>query len=429
MSYYICSNCDYGSASLIGKCPSCNQWNTFVNKERFNSEDGKEETKKILLTPLSKIKTQQKKKKKTGSFEFDRVLDDGILPGEVILLTGEPGVGKSTLLLQSFQTFSTVYISGEESAEQVRDRAERLHIDLNRFYFSNEGQVEGIIEAFKQLKTKPEVIIIDSIQTVYSKTIETPAGSINQIKESANILIKFAKQEQIAVVLIGHITKDGDIAGPKTLEHAVDCVLNFEGEKISQYRILRTTKNRFGGIDEIGIFQMKQNGLEEVNNPLIFIQEENEISIGKSIVGTTEGNRSLFFEIQALVVPSSLGIPRRIVKGVDYNKLLILLAVMKKHLSLPLDSYDVHINVIGGVKITSPLADLGIISSVYSSFKNIPIAKKTTFIGEVGLLGEIRKGYGEEKIIREAKRLSFRHIYSSINIKNINLIKNIIRPL
>jgi len=427
MAYYICTNCDYGSASLLGKCPSCGGWNTFVNKDRFETKEGIEEIKKIAITPLSKIPTKQKQRKKTGLYEFDRVLGGGVLPGEVILLTGEPGVGKSTLLLQAFQHFVTVYISGEESSEQVRDRAERLHINLKHFYFSNEGQIEGIIEALKALDTKPETVIIDSIQTVYSKNIEAPPGSINQIKESANALIKFAKSEQITVILIGHITKDGDIAGPKTLEHAVDCVLNFEGEKISQYRILRTSKNRFGGVDEIGIFQMKQNGLQEVNNPLIFVQEEKEIAIGKSIVGTTEGNRSLFYEIQALVVPSSLGIPRRIVKGVDYSKLLILLAVMKKHLSVPLDSYDIHINVIGGVKIMSPLADLGIVSSIYSSLKNIPIAKKTVFIGEVGLLGEIRKGYGEEKIIREAKRLSFQHIYSSIVMKNINLIKNIIQ--
>lgn len=427
MAYYTCSNCDYGSASLIGRCPSCNQWNTFVNKERFESKKGIEETKNIILTPLSKIKTQQKQKRKTGLFEFDRVVGGGVLPGEVILLTGEPGVGKSTLLLQSFQSFSTVYISGEESAEQVRDRAERLQINSHNFYFTNEGQMEGLIDAIKKLKVKPDVVIIDSIQTVYSNTVDGPPGSINQIKESANILIKFAKQEMVTVILIGHITKEGDIAGPKTLEHAVDCVINFEGEKISQYRILRTTKNRFGGVDEIGIFQMKKNGLEEVNNPLIFVQEEKEITVGKSIVGIIEGNRSLFFEIQALAVPSSLGIPRRIVKGVDYNKLLILLAVMKKHLSLPLDSYDIHINVIGGVKITSPLADLGIISSVYSSLKNIPIAKKTVFIGEVGLLGEIRKGFGEDKIIREAKRLSFKNIFSSVNIKDIHLLKNIIR--
>ena len=205
MAYYICANCDYGSASLIGKCPSCGGWNTFVNKERFESKGGIEETKKIIFTPLSKIKTQQKQKKKTGLFEFDRVLGGGILPGEVILLTGEPGVGKSTLLLQSFQTFSAIYISGEESAEQVRDRAERLNINTAHFYFSNEGQIEGIVDAIKILTPQPEVIIVDSIQTVYSKNIDSPAGSINQIKESANTLIKFAKQAQIAVILIGHM--------------------------------------------------------------------------------------------------------------------------------------------------------------------------------------------------------------------------------
>ncbi len=426
MSYYICTNCEYGSATVLGRCPSCGEWNSFINKQQLES-GGKEDIKKIILTPLSKVKTQSKQRKKTGLFEFDRVVGGGIIPGEVILLTGEPGVGKSTLLLQAFHHFSTVYISGEESAEQVRERAERLGLNLDQFQFSTETQVEGIIDAIGQMVQKPEVIIIDSIQTVYSKEVDSPPGSINQVKGSAHLFVQFAKKNQIPVVLIGHITKDGDVAGPKTLEHTVDCVLHFEGEKISEYRVLRTNKNRFGPVDEIGIFHMKHTGLEEVNNPLVFVQDEKAGAVGKSIVGVAEGNRSLFFEIQALAVSTPLQFPRRIVNGVDYNKVLLLLAVMKKYLMVPLDSYDIHINVIGGVKITSPLADLGIIASVYSSLKHGLISKKTVFIGEVGLLGEIRNGAGQDKIIKEAKRLAFTSIYSSLNTKTIGQLKQIIQ--
>jgi len=428
MAFYICSNCEYGSASWIGKCPNCGGWNTMAQRQEKASSSSKEGIKKITLTPLSKIKTNQKEKKKTGIFEFDRVVGVGFVPGEVLFLSGEPGVGKSTLLLQALQHLKTMYISGEESAEQVKSRAQRLDIQLINFSFSNDLQVDGIIDYIETSESKPDVLVIDSIQTVYSKDIDTPPGSINQLKECTSKLISLAKKENVIVILIGHITKDGDIAGPKTLEHLVDCVLNFEGEQISNFRILRSSKNRFGSTDEIGIFEMKEGGLTEVSNPLVFLEHMDEAVPGKSIVGVHEGKRQLFYEIQTLAVPTVLSIPRRVVKGVDYNKVQLLLAVIKKHLSIPLDSFDIYVNVIGGVKISSPLADLGIIASLYSSLKNISIPLKTVFLGEVGLLGEVRKGPSEEKIIHESRRLGFKNVYSSKNIASIKQIKNIIAP-
>ena len=425
MVFYICSNCEYGSASWIGKCPNCAAWNTMAQRQEVAMKN-KEGIKKITLTPLGKIKINKKERMKTGIFEFDRVLGQGFVPGEVLLLTGEPGVGKSTLLLQALQKLKTIYISGEESPEQVKDRAERLKISLDHFSFSNDLQVDGITDYIETGEDKPEILVIDSIQTVYSKDVDSPPGSINQLKECAIKLIEIAKRFHVTILLIGHITKDGDIAGPKTLEHLVDCVLNFEGEQVSNFRILRASKNRFGSTDEIGIFEMKEGGLHEVTNPLVFLDNMNELVPGKSIVGVNEGKRQLFYEIQTLAVTTALSIPRRVVKGVDYNKVQLLLAVIKKHLSLQLDSYDIYVNVIGGVKITSPLADLGIIASLYSSLKNIPISKKTVFVGEVGLLGEVRKGFQEEKIIQESRRLGFKNIYSSKNIDSVKKMVNII---
>lgn len=428
MAFYICSNCGYGAASWIGKCPNCASWNTMAEKVNEPSFSKKEGIKKITVTTLSKIKSDKKERKKTGMFEFDRVLGLGFVPGEVVFLTGEPGVGKSTLLLQSLQQLNTVYISGEESAQQVKDRASRLDINLTNFAFSNDLQVEGIIDYIEGLEKKPDVLVIDSIQTAYSKDIEAPPGSINQLKESAARLIAMAKHEGVVVILIGHITKDGDIAGPKTLEHLVDCVLSFEGERVSDFRILRASKNRFGSTDEIGIFQMEEKGLGEVSNPLIFLENVDEQVAGKSIVAVAEGKRQLFYEIQSLAVPTALSMPRRVVKGVDYNKVQLLLAVMKKHLSIQLDSFDIYVNVIGGVRVTSTLADLGIVASLYSSIKNIPIQKKTVFLGEVGLLGEVRKSYIQEKIITESRRLGFKNIYSSKNLTSVKDIRRIIAP-
>ncbi len=431
MSFYICSNCGYGSASWLGRCPDCGEFNTLKERPDFVPNEpglrrGKESTKKLKLTPFKKIESEKKGRIETEIFELDRVLGGGIVPGEVILLSGEPGVGKSTLLLQTLKNLRAIYISGEEAAEQIKERAERLGLNLNSFLFSDDLQIEGIVEGIADTKEKIDVIVIDSIQTVYSKNLDAAPGSISQLKECTSKLIYLAKKIKTPVIIVGHITKVGDIAGPKTLEHAVDCVLNFEGEKISNYRILRSSKNRFGPTDEIGIFEMKQKGLVEVSNPLIFLENKDELEVGKSIVGVAEGKRSLFFEIQTLVTPTILPIPRRVVKGVDYNKVLLLLAVVRKYLNFPLDRFDIYVNVVGGVNIKSTASDLGIVASLISSVKNHPVAKKSVFIGEVGLLGEIRKVYLEEKIVNEAKRLGFKHIYSSLNLKHIKDLKKLL---
>ena len=422
MAFFICSECGFGSGSWIGKCPDCGKWNTLKEKPDFaKASSGKkgEAVKKITITSLSKIKSSTKSRLSTGIFEFDRVLGGGVVPGEVILLTGQPGIGKSTLVLQAFQKLRVLYISGEESAEQVKNRAERLSINLDNLSFSADLQIESIIQSLEELKNEIEIVIIDSVQTIYSKDIEGPVAGISQLKEVTKKIVNFAKQSNLPILLIGHINKEGDVAGPKTLEHFVDCVLEIEGEKISNFRLLRASKNRFGSTDEIGIFEMKQKGLSEVKNPLVFLETDKKLEPGKAIVGVAEGKRPFFFEIQTLCVPTSLMNPRRVVKGLDFNKVQLLLAVIRKNLNLPLDRFDVFVNVVGGVSIKSTGADLGFIASLISSFKNIALPVNSLFVGEVGLLGEIRPSYMEDKIIEESKRLGFKKIYSSKLIKNV----------
>lgn len=429
MSFFICSECGYGSASWYGKCPDCGKWNTLKEKPEFSkaSSTKGEGLKKISITHLSKIKSSVKSRMSTGLFEIDRVLGGGIVPGEVILLTGEPGIGKSTLVLQAFQNLKILYISGEESAEQVKDRADRLSVNLDNFLFSNDLQIEGIIKSIEDYDEKIDIIIIDSIQTIYSREVEGPVAGVSQLKESTKKIVNFAKQTKIAVLLIGHVTKGGDIAGPKTLEHFVDCVLDLEGEKISNFRLLRATKNRFGGTDEIGIFEMKQKGLKEIKSPLIFLEGNKKLESGKAITGVSEGKRTLFFEIQTLVVPTSLMVPRRIVKGLDYNKTLLLLAVVQKNLRFSLDKFDIFFNVVGGVNIKSTASDLGLIASLISSFKNVALPSTSVFIGEVGLLGEVRSSNIEEKIISESRRLGFKKIYSSKLLSNVKDLNNLLK--
>lgn len=428
MAFYICSNCNYGSASWIGKCPDCGQWNTFVEQIDENEKSSKrEEIKSFETVSFAKIKSTARQRKQTGIFEFDRVLGGGIIPGEVILLTGEPGIGKSTLILQALKKLKTVYVSGEESAEQIKDRAQRLKINLEDLVFSDNLQVESITRGMEKLESSPDILVVDSIQTVYSRDVPSPAGTINQLKESTAKLISFAKKTRIPIIIIGHVTKEGDVAGPRTLEHLVDCVLLFEGEKVSHHRLLRALKNRFGSTDEIGIFEMKESGLEEVNNPLAFLEHQESESVpGKAVVGVAEGRRSIFFEIQTLTVPTMLSIPRRVVNGVDYNKVLLLLAVVRKHLGVSLDTLDIYVNVVGGISVKSPAVDLGIIASLLSSTKNTPLPKKTVFTGEVGLLGDVRTVYFEDKILQEAKRLKFVNIISSRTLKNIKDLRRIV---
>jgi len=432
MALFVCKECGFGSASWIGKCPDCGKWNTLVerdfDKESTSGKKSKEKTKKLEFVSFAKIAPNKKNRLHTGIFEFDRVLGGGFIPGSVTLLTGEPGVGKSTLLLQALSQIKTLYISGEESADQVKDRAERLGIQLNNLSFSDTTQVEGIIEGLEDLKEVVQIVVIDSIQTIYSKQADSAAGSVNQLKEVAKQFIMFAKKNNIPVILIGHITKVGDVAGPKTLEHLVDSVLNFEGEKVSNFRILRASKNRFGGSDEIGIFEMKDKGLKEVKSSLAFLDHDESIqTAGRAIVGVAEGKRPLFFEIQTLAVPTILPVPRRVVRGIDFNKVQLILAVLRKNLGLSnLDKYDIYVNVVGGVSIKSTASDLGIAASLVSSLNNTPLPKNSVFIGEVGLLGEVRSVYLEERILKEAKRLQFKKIISISTIKHIKELKRVI---
>ncbi|MBP9691113.1 DNA repair protein RadA [Candidatus Woesebacteria bacterium] len=420
MAQFVCSNCGEGAAAWIGRCPSCNEWNTFKEFKEPSATGRSKNVEPFNTTTFKKIKTLEKNRKPTGLFELDRVLGGGIVAGEVILLTGEPGVGKSTLLLQSLKNLKTLYISGEESAAQVKDRADRLGITFDQFTFSDTLQVEAIVKGVDDLKLAPDVIVIDSVQTIYSKDVDSAPGSVSQLREASAKLIKLSKQTGIPTIIVGHVTKDGDIAGPKTLEHMVDAVLTFEGEKISNFRVLRAQKNRFGSTDEIGIFEMQGLGLVEVDNPLAFIDEDKELHVpGKALVGVMEGRRPLFFEIQTLAAVSFLPVPRRVVKGVDYNKVLLLLAVLDRHLKLSLNKYDIYINVVGGVDIKSPAADLGIVASILSSVKNISLDPHMMFTGEVGLLGEVRKVVGQDRIVSEAERLKFTKTFSPLNIKTV----------
>lgn len=419
MAFYICSDCGEGSATWMGKCPSCGQWDTF-KEQREGKDTSVERTKKIEITQLKKVKSIDTSRKKTGIFEFDRILGGGFVAGEAVLLTGEPGVGKSTLLLQSLKNLKTLYISGEEAAEQVKDRADRLGVKLDDLMFSDTLQVEGIIEGVEEMKKDIDLVVIDSIQTVYSKDVDSAPGSVSQLRESSMKLIRMAKDTKVPIIIIGHITKEGEVAGPKTLEHMVDAVLQFEGDKVSAYRILRANKNRFGTTDEIGIFEMKGIGLVEVNNPLAFVEEDMQVRVpGKALVGVMEGKRPLFFEIQTLAVPSILAVPRRVVKGVDYNKVLLLLAVLQKQLHMSLGKFDIYVNVVGGVDVKTTSADLGIVASIISSVKDIPLSSTMMFTGEVGLLGEVRSVYGQDKIISEATRLNFKKVYSSKKTKTV----------
>jgi len=404
MAFFICSSCNFGSASWIGKCPGCGEWNTLFQKKEESQVTKRKTSSPAQFSSLKKIDKTRSNRQSLGMFEFDRVLGGGVIPGEIVLLSGEPGIGKSTLLLQIIKNGTAIYISGEESLDQVQHRAERLHAEIEHILFSDESNIDKILSGIETHK-KVQLVILDSIQTLYTNDVDTPPGSINQIKEVMNRVIPFAKKSKVPFLVIGHVTKDGDLAGPKTLEHMVDCVLSLEGDASSPFRILRSSKNRFGSVDEIGVFEMNENGLHEVNSATALLQETSKKEVGKAIVGICEGNRPMFLEVQALAVPTTLSIPRRVAKGIDFNRIQLLIAIAKKYLNLKLDSYDIYFNVVGGIRITSPLADVGIIAALYSSVMSKTVKINQVFIGEVGLLGEIRSGYLGKKTSSEAKRL------------------------
>ncbi len=428
---YFCSNCGYESAKWLGKCPSCNTWNTFVeeviSKGNDKNDNGwkdfhndKRTSKTILLNDVS---TTKEHRLLTTDDELNRVLGGGIVPGSIVLVSGEPGIGKSTLFLQvglHLSNITTLYISGEESEQQIKMRADRLKQSNENFYLLTETATATIFQEIK--KIRPQLVIVDSIQTLQSGFIESSPGSVSQIRECAAELQKFAKETGTPVFLIGHITKDGSIAGPKILEHMVDTVLQFEGDRHYAYRILRTLKNRFGSTSELGIYEMTGDGMRSVSNPseILITQKEEQLS-GSAIAATLEGLRPLLIEVQALVTQSVYGTPQRTVSGFDLRRLQLLLAVLEKRGGFHFGVKDVFVNIAGGLKVEDPSIDLAVICALLSSFEDVPVPQNVCFAGEVGLNGEIRAVNRIEQRIAEAEKLGFeKMIVSKYNKKGFD---------
>ncbi|MDR0793820.1 MAG: DNA repair protein RadA [Chitinophagaceae bacterium] len=428
---FFCSNCGYESVKWVGKCPACEQWNTFIeevtdtgsNKENSAWKDyhSSQRDKKMIL--LNDVNVSEEKRIVTPDAELNRVLGGGIVQGSIVLVAGEPGVGKSTLFLQDallLNNVTTLYISGEESEQQIKMRANRLKISNNNFYLLAETATQSIFKEIKKLK--PQLVIVDSVQTLQSNIIDSSPGSISQIRECAAEFQRFAKETGTPVFLIGHITKDGNIAGPKILEHTVDTVLQFEGDRNYTYRILRTLKNRFGSTSELGIYEMSSEGMQPVLNPseILITQKEEQLS-GSAVAASMEGLRPLLIEVQALVTQSVYGTPQRTASGFDLRRLQLLLAVLEKRGGFHFGVKDVFLNIAGGLKIEDPSIDLAVICALLSSFEDIPIPHSVCFAGEVGLNGEIRAVNRIEQRISEAEKLGFEKIIvSRYNKKGIN---------
>lgn len=369
---------------------------------------------------LSEVRHVEKDRLKSKYEEFDRVMGGGIVPGSVTLLAGDPGIGKSTLILHVLDRIGGLYVAGEESAEQVKLRAKRLGIEGKNISILAETGVETIVDAVLKAETSGQLVIVDSIQTLSSDELEGMAGSVGQIRYCAEQLTTLAKSRGIPMIIIGHVTKEGTIAGPKILEHMVDAVLYLEGERFATARILRTLKNRFGAVEEVGIFEMGEEGLKEVSNPsALFLQDRVQNVPGSVVTVVMEGTRPLLVEIQGLVVPSQLAIPRRVASGFDFNRLQLLLAILQKRLGIPLGTFDVFVNISGGFRVTEPAADLAVAIALLSSFKNAAVDPKTAAFGEVGLLGEVRRVGGEDRRSNEAKRLGFTRVLAPSTIKNL----------
>ena len=423
---FICQNCGTESAKWIGRCPSCKEWNTYheeivvPSSPREKSFLANQEKRRPEL--LDNIKSDEQNRQKSGISELDRILGGGIVNGSLILLGGEPGVGKSTLALQlalALKSKKILYVSGEESEEQISMRAKRMKSSNPQCFILTETELESILIQSENIK--PGLIIIDSIQTIGTGMLESSAGSVTQVRECAAQLLKYSKLTGIPVFLIGHITKDGTLAGPKVLEHIVDVVLYFEGDNNYVYRILRSVKNRFGSTSELGIFEMLETGLKEIANPSeMFINQHNEAISGVSIASTVDGIRPFMIETQALVSSAVYGMPQRSSTGFDIRRLNMLLAVLEKRAGFRLGIKDVFLNIAGGLKVNDPAIDLAIISSVLSSNLDIPIAREVCFAGETGLSGEIRPVSRIDQRIREAAKMGFKKIYISSYQKNIS---------
>lgn len=420
---WVCEICGYESASYLGKCPDCESWSSFEEQIIQSKSAEKSKNQELLdhfdsyIEPqlLRNIEVKEEICFTSGFSEFDRVLGKGIVENSLVLIGGDPGIGKSTLLLQmcgnlSQMGINSLYISAEESPKQVKLRAERLGINTDNLYIFAQTNVNSIVEEAQKLE--PKIIVVDSIQAIYNPAVSSMPGSISQIRECSNLLLTLAKYGPGSVFIIGHVTKEGAIAGPKLLEHMVDTVLYFEGDNYKTYRILRTVKNRYGNTNEIGIFNMRANGLEEVFNPseLFLSQRGEETSPGSAIIATIEGTRPLLVEVQALVGPTSYPSPRRVANGLEYSRLLQILAVLEKKIGLSLSKFDVYANIAGGIDIDEPAADLGIAMAIISSARNVTVDNTTVLIGEIGLTGEIRGISNLESRVTEAFKQGFKKV-------------------
>ena len=410
---FVCNECGYESPKWLGKCPACNSWNTFFEQkiEKYTETNKMEKKANNTPKPLNSYIGQEANRTSTGYAELDRVLGGGLVKGSLVLLGGEPGIGKSTLILQLCEKVQgegkVLYVSGEESAEQIKLRADRLNVKNDDLLFLGETDIDIVKDAISEMN--PKLVIIDSIQTMYSSEITAAAGSVSQVREITSQIMRMCKAQEITTIIIGHVTKDGTIAGPRVLEHMVDTVLYLEGERYNTYRILRAVKNRFGSTNEIGMFEMKQEGMCEVTNPSdILITEREDNPSGSCVVASMEGTRPILVEIQALTSQTIFGLPKRTANGFDYNRLAVLIAVLEKRANLNLGSQDVYVNVAGGMKLSEPAVDLGIIATVASAYKNVPIAKDVVIMGEVGLTGEVRRINLIEKRLKEVEKLGFK---------------------
>ena len=409
---YFCQNCGHEETKWLGQCPACKEWNTFLEEKVIASSvtSGIKTDREIQIVSLSEVNADDQDRITTGMAELDRVLGGGIVPGSLVLVGGDPGIGKSTLLLQVCQKLSenrsVLYISGEESLSQIKLRANRMGTfqeNLKLLCETNLAAIRSVIE-----KRKPELVIIDSIQTMYSEEVTSAPGSVSQVRESTNVFMQLAKGLGITIFIVGHVTKEGTVAGPRVLEHMVDTVLYFEGDRHASYRILRGVKNRFGSTNEIGVFEMRQNGLVEVENPSEYmLSGKPENASGSVVACSMEGTRPLLIEIQALVCESNFGMPRRTATGTDYNRVNLLMAVLEKRIGLHLGNCDAYVNIAGGIRMNEPAIDLGIVMAIVSSYKNRPIDEKMIVFGEVGLSGEVRAVNMPEQRVAEAKKLGF----------------------
>ncbi len=414
-SVYICSECGYQSARWLGKCPGCGSWNTL--EEYIEEEESESKKSSVVITTvaqkLNEVEEADNIRVKTGCEELDRVLGGGLVSGSAVLLCGEPGIGKSTLLLQICASLSkdgtVLYASGEESAGQLKLRADRLGVKKGDIYVLADTNLDSVLAHAEKLQ--PDVLIVDSIQTMWKNGVNSTAGGVSQIRECASALIRYAKENGVSVIIVGHVNKEGSIAGPKILEHMVDTVLYFEGDRRQSFRLIRAIKNRFGATDEVSVFEMSGDGLKEVSNPseLLLAGRPKGVS-GNCAVCTMEGTRPLIAEVQALVTPSYYPSPKRAANGIDINRVNLILALLEKRLGLRFSTHDCYVNVIGGINIDEPAADLGLALALISSLRDIPVPDDTVAIGELGLSGEIRAASNIERRLKEASRLGFKQV-------------------